>query len=358
MIGRSLFVLIEFFAAPALVIAQGVAIPSTPSCARCTISAERIAVLGRARDSISVTKVAAVVAVDGSGRFYVAELGGNRLLIYDQQGLLLRVQGRRGWGPGEFQLIVSLTAGLDGRVFAFDYGRRVTVIDSTGKSMVGLLPVAPSSAAVTRDGDKILAGMIYSRDAVGFPLQLVTSDGSHVRSFGSREARVDPVAPAADRRLVCCARHGSVWSAQIDRYVLEEWDLSNGSSKRRVERSPDWWINERPKGDLVTSPLSWINGLDMDTRGRLWVHSIRPGKNWQTSRHPVGYMLPVTPASLDAHYESVIEIIDPDLGRVVTSVSIPEYFHGFAAPGMVFRVVEDTDGTLLIEIWKLTLIER
>lgn len=331
-------------------------IPASPTCKSCKIVAQRVIALGQAHDTTSISNVGARVVVGPERVFYVAEFGANRVLVYDSVGRLLRTLGRKGKGPGEFQIIVSLSAGRDGFLYVFDYIRRLTVLDKTGGVVaVVRMPVAPASTTISSGGDKVLAGMIYSPAGAGLPLQLIAPSGKHVRSFGSVTPNVAPGKEEADRRFVCCAEQGRVWSAKLDEYVLEEWDLSSGKRKLRLERSPHWWISDRPDGRHATAPLSWIRGIENDSAGRLWVLALSRGAGWERSGYRVGYMLPVTPASLDAHFDSVIEVIDPVRRRLVASVVLPQHFAGFAGPGLLYRVSDVPDGRLQVEVWSVSL---
>ena len=64
------------------------------------------------------------------GRLVLLNAGTQEIRIYDPSGALVARAGRRGQGPGEFTVPVSLRAYVDGSIHVFDRGTaRVTVFD-------------------------------------------------------------------------------------------------------------------------------------------------------------------------------------------------------------------------------------
>lgn len=73
------------------------------------------------------------LAVDGSGRIYVADQARHAIRVFDPAGGLLRVIGGHGDGPGEFRELGGVAWHPSGVLLAMDTGtRQVTVFDSLG----------------------------------------------------------------------------------------------------------------------------------------------------------------------------------------------------------------------------------
>lgn len=62
----------------------------------------------------------ASVAVDRAGRMYAADVMTQQLYIFDPSGAPAGTLGRRGYGPGEFQGVVSAVAGRGDTLYTFD----------------------------------------------------------------------------------------------------------------------------------------------------------------------------------------------------------------------------------------------
>ncbi len=72
-------------------------------------------------------------AVFFNGGIAIANSGGNEVLILDESGALIRRQGGRGTGPGEYMTLAGV-AHRDGGLVTWDaYHRRLTLLDSDGQ---------------------------------------------------------------------------------------------------------------------------------------------------------------------------------------------------------------------------------
>jgi hypothetical protein len=97
-----------------------------------------------------------------NGTTVVAEENGPRLLFFDTSGTLVRTVGRRGDGPGEFQ-VPQFLGRTEDTVWVYDFSHsRVTRFDDAGEllGIVNLTPPLPSALAIgdLRDGSLVLMG--------------------------------------------------------------------------------------------------------------------------------------------------------------------------------------------------------
>jgi hypothetical protein len=82
------------------------------------------------------------VATDAGGRIFVTDVGANAVRIFDRDGRFVRRIGGPGQGPGEFELISSLTVRGD-TVYAFDARRFMgALFDTTGMLLAAFRQVA------------------------------------------------------------------------------------------------------------------------------------------------------------------------------------------------------------------------
>ena len=74
------------------------------------------------------------LAVDGSGRTYVADRASQEIRVFDSDGTFLRRLGRDGDGPGKFQELGGVVWHRSGALLAMDVGaRRITAFNSLGE---------------------------------------------------------------------------------------------------------------------------------------------------------------------------------------------------------------------------------
>jgi DNA-binding beta-propeller fold protein YncE len=142
------------------------------------------------------------VTVDPSGqRVYAVDLGGvsseqHRVRVFNAvSGEHLMDIGRRGNGPGEFNLPRDLAIGLDGRLYVVDGGNfRVVVFDKEGRYLQSFGSVGkqygqfarPKEVAVDREGN------VYVVDAAFGNFQIFNPDGELLLFIGERSERDGP----------------------------------------------------------------------------------------------------------------------------------------------------------------------
>lgn len=142
------------------------------------------------------------VTVDPEGRrVYAVDLGGvsseqHQVRVFDAlTGAHLQDIGRRGSGPGEFNLPRDLAIGRDGRLYVVDGGNfRVVVFDREGRYLHSFGSVGkqygqfarPKEVAVDREGN------VYVVDTAFGNFQIFNPDGELLLFVGDRSERDAP----------------------------------------------------------------------------------------------------------------------------------------------------------------------
>ncbi len=142
------------------------------------------------------------VTVDPTGaRLYAVDIGGvssdkHVVRVFDaKNGQHLMDIGKRGSGPGEFNLPRDVAIGLDGRLYVVDGGNfRVVVFDREGKYLFAFGSVGkqygqfarPKEVAVDREGN------VYVVDSAFGNFQIFNPEGELLLFVGERSERDGP----------------------------------------------------------------------------------------------------------------------------------------------------------------------
>lgn len=136
------------------------------------------------------------VSVDPAGtRLYVVDIGGvssenHRVMVFDAlNGAHLLDIGKRGNGPGEFNLPRDAVIGKDGRLYVVDGGNfRVQVFDANGKYLQSFGAAGKQLGSFARPKE-IAAdpdGNVYVIDAAFGNFQIFNADGDLLMFIGDR----------------------------------------------------------------------------------------------------------------------------------------------------------------------------
>lgn len=330
-------------------------------CGSCGVEVRRIASLEH--DDLLIPNFVSVAGRVGS-RFYVAPLG-PKIYVFDAGGRFVRILGRYGQGPGEFQFIRTLAVSPADTLYAFDQLRRFAVFGVNGAHVrTHLLPYVPSSSVAFADGRFAISAPGKGRSDAGLPIHLRNVDGEAVRSFGAEHAVLDPREPDNLNRFITAGNDGTVWSAFTDRYRVEQWDTL-GALRQVIIRESGWFDIRSPRRHptardgttlryrLTEPPASSIRGIDVDNEGHLWVLIAIADKNWKSNDIWLGEGESLTPSKLDAMFDSLLEELDPVTGRVLSSTVLPTYFSQFTGRSTVASLRETDNGGRAVDVWEI-----
>ncbi|MBL8332042.1 MAG: 6-bladed beta-propeller [Rubrivivax sp.] len=192
------------------------------------------------------------VTVDPAGtRIYAVDLGGvgseqHMVRVFDARtGAHLQDIGKRGTGPGEFNLPRDLAIGADGRLYVVDGGNfRVVVFDRDGKYLQSFGSVGkqfgqfarPKEIAADREGN------VYVIDAAFGNFQIFNPDGELLLFVGDRSERDAPakymlpsgIAVDEDGRVYVVDQ----WFRKIDVYRPATVPAGSGFLARKPATAP------------------------------------------------------------------------------------------------------------------------
>lgn len=282
-------------------------------CDECSIElGDSVALRGIRANSDVVARLSdgRVAAVDASDIRSVA--------IYSPDGELL-VRHSIG-NAGDYHNLIDIWTTDDGRFYVLDLGSsNVGVLDpDMGFVRTIGLPARATSVLLLSEDRAVVNASVPTPSAAGLPLHLV--EGGVIKlSFGSTDEVLRPDFAFTTRRHIASDGQGLVWSSRLTSYVLEAWDAETGEAAGRLVRNardfPAWLQGSRTPED-GSDPRPMIEDIAVDELGRLWVLYTKADPNWR-DHADVGEGGSVLPLNVDGFYDSVLEVIDPESGRLL-----------------------------------------
>ena len=183
--------------------------------------------------------------------------------------------------------------------------------------------------------------------------------GNYLQSFGAEQPVFLPGDVEGVVRTLAPARGGGVWSVPALRsYQLERWS-ADGRLERRLVRSPAWFPAVTTQElSLDRTPAPYVTSLAEDGAGRLWVLSLLADRRWKSALRQVGTgeTRRWEIDDQDRFRDTMLEVVDPVAGRVVTRVRLEEPWNWVTEDGHLLRVTERDDGAWMIAVHRAVLV--
>ena len=340
-------------------------IPDEVSCAQCSLTLSRVVVLGEESGAGMLAGNSIFTVRDGFGRYYVWETDvGSSVKVFNPDGTFAVAFGRRGQGPGEFQVVSAVRLLSDGRAAVFDgISRRVSFFSPTFEFIESrTLPEnAGYNAVVISDNEIVAATRGTGPDSVGFPLHLmrISPTAELIRSFGS-DGLMTPLS-SLTREIALASLGDGVWvvDPRSPQHRLERWSIA-GELTRVVEKGYDGWLpaeyehgrEEFPEIPNFPAAVPYTSALWEDDRGRLWVFTAVADPNLRSivDATPVDRQLE---ASANEIRDMVVEVIDLEGAVILARARFDEPLYPIG-DGLV-KAVREVGSETYLEILQLTL---
>jgi hypothetical protein len=309
-----------------------------------------------------------MVRRDSRGNYYATAVSQDQIIRYDSTGRFAATIGKRGRDRGELMGLRDIAVGPGDTLYAIEWSGNGISLFNSSNVFVKRWP-SPTDAMIQvlwpfGDGGAIINADLAVPDHVGFPLHILSGSGELVASLGG-EMPVRPDRFSERRRLLASGPNsGTVWVAWITNYRLELWDKS-GTLQRTLEANVPWspTHDTTPKKPFYEAPPR--PGLMMfakDTGGFLWVYTSVSDEKWRADRRLRGQELSalVNRRYRSRFFDTIIDVIDPESGALITSRRISDAISGgFASTDgrYVFTRWEDEVGMVRIDIWRVRLVQ-
>lgn len=328
-------------------------------CRDCRIELKKVATLGTWEDSVSFTGIPQIQE-DGRGGFLVVAFATypDRVLWYSGNGALRGTIGRHGEGPGEFSLITDVAVGRGDTVFIADYNRRISVLapaPSLQYVRSFTVPATPRDLVELSGGELGVAGMRYTAEHVGFPVQLLDRDGRGATAMGAIDPIVRPDMRSTDDRRLAAARDGTLWSAHTTAYVIERWSVE-GELLQRIAPNLEWFPARGPSPRQPedhaerppTRPEPLISGIALGA-DVLWVALWTADRDWSEGRARA------TDPTRNSVRDGLIHAVDPRSGQILAELRTPRPGY-MTSTGLIASLREVPSGLIEIDLWRPRLV--
>lgn len=307
------------------------------------------------------------VVTDGRGRHYLSSTFAQATIqVFDSTGRYLTRFGRSGEGPREFLGIGNLLVGSGDTLHVFDVRARTYSVVSPEYDIVRRsriqAQVFRGRALELEPGTLVLNADIRSPERFGYPLHLLSGDtlGATIGpdELGGSRPRPEPYAM---NRALAKASDSTFFASRSRDYVFERWTTA-GRRLQRLRGAPSWFEKEDPntvRGRFNPS----LTDLTVDREGHLWVLARVRSDDFDELAVERGRFrgttgqIPIVESRTGETYDlqvSVLEVIDPDRGRVLASVRHPSVLQGFVGPDRVWTYEADDQGGRVI-LWRTEL---
>ena len=176
---------------------------------------------------------------DGAGNLFVLDILNNRVVVIGPDGRLVRIVGRQGEGPGEFQLILGLAVWRDGRFAVPDLGHSAIQVFSSDGELERFVRLAgedtPLSGALAyREQIRAdpLSDRLVAQGAEGVMVAMMTRAN---RRMGLPDNDAPP--PPDDRALETLDLSGDV---MVSTPILQGWRAPRPGVGLSPTEEQDW----------------------------------------------------------------------------------------------------------------------
>lgn len=330
------------------------------SCRACQITMSAVVTLGETGGLGELRAVPVGVRVDGRGRYWIwggDDAGGPS--VFNNSGRFIRLMGRRGQGPGEFEMVTDVIALPGDSVLVIDSQRRATLF-GPDLNLVRIIPLAVTlSRSVVVNWPHSLVGFDhYGAGGRGGPVihsvAFDTKPARVMRSFGPEWKLTDFKTMTAARRILAGSTNG-LWAASLQQFRLERWS-PNGELTLLLERHPAWpapTSGELGKPDQP--PPNAIQAIAEDQTGRLWVFINTAAPTWREGWPKGAGEMRASAFEQQKMFRTVVEVLDPRTARVVTRRLLDEWIIAVLTNERAAIYTADADGVPRLRIVDLKL---
>ena len=224
-------------------------------------------------------------ALDSNGNVYVADSGNHRVQKYSPDGQLLTSYGRKGQGPGEFQMMGGVAVDEEGQMYVADRSTsRIKVLSAEGDELKNLPTMKITGEIAILSSRKLILskGLFFSQASTPGLILIVGEDGKLTGTVGQQELYEDwDCYRYFNRTSFAVDKQESLYLAFATRNKIEKY-TSEGTHLMTMDRPLNYGISEKiekvkrkvgPR-EIELPQLNFVSrSLAVDGKERIWVLS-------------------------------------------------------------------------------------
>ena len=355
---------------------QPVVVPDALVCANCQVTTKVLATVGPREGAGLLEGQPFQVSLDSRNRIWVSP-NDRPPMIYDSTGKFLRVLGATGDGPGEYRGPVAVVSFGSDSILAMDLGKnRAAVLKGDLTPARTITLNAPGQLGHFALAGKTLfaSGSVPTPASAALPLHTLSIGKDElqvVKSTGTGSAGMIRGHEHLFDWRISSGRNRTLWSAEIREYRVAQWSESGNMLKQLIRR-PAWFKDSSNAAPInrITVPPPIMADIAEDSDGLIWVAVLTASETWKE-----GYKVPTPPPpppgsgratgegrtrlyDLYKLYGTTVEVIDPSVGKVVTSFGIKQHVLALLSGRRAAVYTEGADGYPALQIVQFTLARR
>jgi hypothetical protein len=291
------------------------------------------------------------LARGSNDRILLVDAGGDQTLKIYERDSTVRTVGRRGAGPGEYELIRNVLVDNRGRIHVIDGAlARHSTYSPEGaferSTPVRVVAGTGLHAVIREDGSLIINTRPGAVSGSVHVLQHFNASGQVLHQW---DASGSPRERWLNERLLWSARNGGLVVVRPYVFAIDLYDARlrlTGSLVREEDWIPRHEPTTEPSDGLWDSPFTpRVVGVWEDAEGLLWLHMLLPSRDW-TPGPPSSIRSRITHDELMARarrprVDSVIEVVDLKQSRVVARSRFAGAIGSSFGGGYIARPVPD-----------------
>jgi hypothetical protein len=225
------------------------------------------------------------ISLDSSGNIYVTDSGNHSIQKFSPDAELLASFGRKGQGPGEFQIMGGITVDSQGQMHVTDRStNRLKVLFPQGNETKNIPTMKTTGEiALLRSGEYVLAkSLFFSQTSTPGLVLIVSEDGNVLRTAGKQDLYEDwDDYRYFNRTSFAVDNEDNIYLAHATRNKIEKYS-PDGTLQMTIDRPLNYEISDKiekvkrkvgPR-EIELPQLNFVSkSLAIDEKHRIWVLS-------------------------------------------------------------------------------------